>query len=205
MKKRIPKSPLFLLLPFLLLIFSCVGINKNHASGPIYVSEISSPDEMDRIQIGSWHFAKNFICITEDGSKNTFLTWTENGETKTSKNYSTRTNIFAVHLNKKGIPNKMGFTIALVDEQLLNDAKLNTEDIVVGIDKDKLYRIKKFKKRINGQTITFEWDTKISTIISQAKKGKNLHVGIVVSGVFLHCMYDLKDFNGALNAAATNS
>ena len=192
--KKFSRNPIFLFLSILLLLFSC-------ASGTVN----ASPSANDRIQLGGWNFAKNFVCIPEDGSKNTFLTWTENGRTKTSQNYSIRTNIFAVHLNKKGIPNKMAFTIAPVDEQLLNDAKLNTESIVVGIDKNKLYRINKFKKRVNGPTITFEWDTKISTIISQAKKGKNLHVGIVVSGGFLHCIYDLKDFNGALNAAATSN
>ncbi|OUO51500.1 hypothetical protein B5F76_09510 [Desulfovibrio sp. An276] len=70
----------------------------------------------------------------------------------------------------------MEFTLAFVDERLLNDTKLNTQNIVVRIDKGNLYTIKKFKKRVNGPTITFEWDTKIANIISQAQKGKKLHV-----------------------------
>lgn len=50
----------------------------------------------------------------------------------------------------------MWFTLAFVDDRLLNDTKLNTQNIVVSIDKEKLYTIKKFKKRVNGQMTTFE-------------------------------------------------
>lgn len=98
----------------------------------------------------------------------------------------------------------MLFTLAFVDDRLLNDTKLNTQNIVVSIDKEKLYTIKKLKKRVNGQMTTFEWDTKVSNIISQEKKGKKLHVGIIVSGIFLHCTYNLKDFSGALNTATSS-
>ena len=98
----------------------------------------------------------------------------------------------------------MLFTLAFVDDRLLNDTKLNTQNIVVSIDKEKLYTIKKFKKRVNGQMTTFEWDTKVSNIISQVKKGIKLHVGIIVSGIFLHCTYNLKDFSGALNTATSS-
>ena len=202
--KKLPRISLFLFLPFLLLIFLYVGSNKTYAAEPVYATNVSSQAAMDRIQLGNWHVANKFVCIPEDGSKNTFLTWTENGKTETSQNYSVRTNIFAVFINNKGIPNKMEFTLAFVDERLLNDTKLNTQNIVVRIDKVNLYTIKKFKKRVNGPTITFKWDTKIANIISQAQKGKKLHVGIVVSGIFLHCTYDLKDFSGVLNAATSS-
>ncbi len=184
--------------------FLCVGSNKTYAAEPVYASNVSSQDAMNIIQLGNWHIANKFVCIPEDGSKNTFLTWTENGKTETSQNYSVRTNIYVVFINNKRIPNKMEFTLAFVDERLLNDTKLNTQNIVVRIDKGNLYTIKKFKKRVNGPTITFEWDTKIANIISQAQKGKKLHVGIVVSGIFLHCTYDLKDFSGVLNAATSS-
>ncbi|WP_144268452.1 hypothetical protein [Desulfovibrio sp. An276] len=174
--KKLPRISLFLFLPFLLLIFLYVGSNKTYAAEPVYATNVSSQAAMDRIQLGNWHVANKFVCIPEDGSKNTFLTCTENGKTETSQNYSVRTNIFAVFINNKGIPNKMEFTLAFVDERLLNDTKLNTQNIVVRIDKGNLYTIKKFKKRVNGPTITFEWDTKIANIISQAQKGKKLHV-----------------------------
>ena len=202
--EKIFKNLPFSLFTIFAIIFLCVGSNKTYAAEPVYASNVSSQDAMNRIQLGNWHIANKFVCIPEDGSKNTFLTWTENGKTETSQNYSVITNIFAVFLNNKEIPNKMVFTLAFVDDRLLNDTKLNTQNIVVSIDKGKLYTIKKFKKRINGPTITFEWDTKVSNIISQAKKGKKLHVGIVVSGIFLHCTYDLKDFSGALNAATSS-
>lgn len=202
--EKIFKNLPFSLFTIFAIIFLCVGSNKNYAAEPVYASNVSSQDAMNRIQLGNWHIANKFVCIPEDGSKNTFLTWTENEKTETSQNYSVITNIFAVFLNNKEIPNKMVFTLAFVDDRLLNDTKLNTQNIVVSIDKGKLYTIKKFKKRINGPTITFEWDTKVSNIISQAKKGKQLHVGIVVSGIFLHCTYDLKDFSGALNAATSS-
>lgn len=76
--KKFSRISLFLFLPFLLLIFLCVGSNKTYAAEPVYASNVSSQDAMNRIQLGNWHITNKFVCIPEDGSKNTFLTWTEN-------------------------------------------------------------------------------------------------------------------------------
>ena len=156
------------------------------------------------IEIGKWNYNSNFLSIPEDGRKNTLVTYKD----KSGKNITQRVDwvnasVFAILFNKKRSPDKMAFTLGLPNE-LINELRKNAQSIIVLVDNNELNQISKFNTQLGNSTITFEWDSKLSKIISQAKKGNILHVGVITGRIMIHSQYPLKGFSGALKAATKN-
>lgn len=157
-----------------------------------------------KIALGKWNYNSNFLSIPEDGRKNTLVTYKDKrGQNITERVNWVNMNVYTIILNKKRSPDKMAFTLGLPKE-LIKELRKNVQSIIVLVDKNELNQINKFNTKLDTSTITFEWDNKISQIISQAKKGNILHVGVIAGNIMIHCQYPLNGFSGALKAATKN-
>ena len=62
--EKIFKNLPFYLFTIFAINFLCVGSNKTYAAEPVYASNVSSQDAMNRIQLGNWHvFLKMAVKI----------------------------------------------------------------------------------------------------------------------------------------------